>query len=125
EPEVTDRSALLRFEPQVGVPMRVPELQQYGARILGASIVPVERSRAVSLRYHLGEHRVTVYLFNPQTVPVRSVQDLQLPVTGGRERVDGMRNRYTTAALGQRGVAYTIGTGLDELVRAELLASTR
>lgn len=125
EPEVTDRSALLRFEPQVGVPMRVPELQQYGARFLGASIVPVERSRAVSLRYHLGEHRVTVYLFNPQTVPVRSVQDLQLRVIGGRPIFVGMRNGYSIAALEQRGVGYMIATDLDDLESAELLASIR
>lgn len=123
EPEVTDRSALLRFEPQVGVPMRVPELQQYGARFLGASIVPVERSRAVSLRYNLGEHRVTVYVFNPQAVPVRSIQDLQLRVVSGRPVFVGMRNGYSIAALEQRGVGYMIATDLDDLESAELLAS--
>lgn len=125
EPEVTDRSALLRLEPQVGVPMRVPELQQYGARFLGASVVPVERYRAASLRYHLGEHRVTVYVFNPQAVPVRSIEELQLRVIGGRAVFVGMRNGYSIAALEQRGVGYMIATDLDDLESAELLASIR
>src|SRR5690554_434736 len=125
EPEVTDRSALLRFEPQVGVPMRIPELQQYGARSLGASVVPVERHRAASLRYNLGEHRVTVYLFNPQVVPVRSLQELQLRVIGDRAVFVGMRNGYSIAAIEQRGVGYMIATDLDDRESAELLASIR
>ncbi len=125
EPEVTDRSALLRFEPQVGVPMRIPELQQYGARFLGASVVPVERHRAASLRYNLGEHRVTVYLFNPQAVPVRSLHELQLRVVGDRAVFVGMRNGYSIAAIEQRGVGYMIATDLDDRESAELLASIR
>lgn len=125
EPEVTDRSALMRFEPQVGVPMRIPELQQYGARFLGASVVPVERHRAASLRYNLGEHRVTVYLFNPQAVPVRSLQDLQVRVVGDRAVFVGMRNGYSIAAIEQRGVGYVIATDLDDRESAELLASIR
>lgn len=125
EPEVTDRSALLRFEPQVGVPMRVPELQQYGARFLGASVVPMERHRAASLRYNLGEHRVTVYLFNAQVVPVRSLQELQVRVVGDRAVFVGMRNGYSIAATEQRGVGYMIATDLDDRESAELLASIR
>jgi anti-sigma factor RsiW len=125
EPEVTDRSGLLRFEPQVGVPMRVPELQQYGARFLGASVVPMERYRAASLRYNLGEHRVTVYLFNAQVVPVRSLQELQVRVVGDRAVFVGMRNGYSIAATEQRGVGYMIATDLDDRESAELLASIR
>lgn len=125
EPEVTDRSALLRLEPQVGVPMRIPELQQYGARFLGASVVPMERHRAASLRYHLGEHRVTVYLFNAQVVPVSSLRDLQVRVVGDRAVFVGVRNGYSIAATEQRGVGYMLATDLDDRESAELLASIR
>jgi anti-sigma factor RsiW len=123
EPEVTDRSALLRLEPQVGVPMRVPELQQYGARFLGASVVPVERHRAASLRYNLGDHRVTVYVFNPQVVSVRALQELQPRVVGDRAVFVGMRHGYSIAAIEQRGVGYMIATDLDDRESVELLAS--
>lgn len=123
EPEVTERSALLRFEPQVGVPMRVPELRQYGARFLGASVVPVERYRAASLRYNVSGHRVTVYVFNPQVVSVRALHDLQLRVIGDRAVFVGIHNGYSIAAVEERGVGYMVATDLDDRESAELVAS--
>lgn len=124
-PEVTDRSRLGGFEAHLGVPMRVPQLSDYGARFLGASLVPVEHHRAASLQYNVAGHRVTVYVFNPQWVPVRSMRALEPRVIGNRAVFVGMHNGYSIAAVEQRGVGYVIATDLDDRESAEMLASIR
>ncbi len=122
-PEVTDRSALGGLEPHVGVPMRGPDLSPYGARFLGASLVPVEHHRAASLQYNVAGHRVTVYVFNPQWVPVRSLRSLEPRVIGDRAVFVGMHNGYSIAAIEKRGVGYVIATDLDDRESAEMVAS--
>ena len=74
-PEVTDRSRArrLRSAPR-RAHARPASSADYGARFLGASLVPVEHRRAASLQYNVAGHRVTVYVFNPQWVPVRSLR---------------------------------------------------
>ncbi len=124
-PEVTDRSGLGGLEAHVGVPMREPQLGDYGARFLGASLVPVEHHRAASLQYTVAGHRVTVYVFNPQWVPVRSIRALEPRVIGDRAVFVGVRNGYSIAAVEQRGVGYVIATDLDDRESAEMLASIR
>jgi anti-sigma factor RsiW len=122
-PEVTDRSALGGLEPHVGVPMRAPALDPYGARFLGASLVPVEHHRAASLQYNVAGHRVTVYVFNPQWVPVRSLRSLEPRVIGDRAVFVGMHNGYSIAAIEKRGIGYVIATDLDDRESAEMVAS--
>ncbi len=122
-PEVTDRRALGGLEPHVGVPMREPELGPYGARFLGASLVPVEHHRAASLQYNVAGHRVTVYVFNPQWVPVRSLRNLEPRVIGDRAVFVGMHHGYSIAAVEKRGVGYVIATDLDDRESAEMLAA--
>ncbi len=122
-PEVTDRSALGGLEAHVGVPMRGPDLSPYGARFLGASLVPVEHHRAASLQYNVAGHRVTVYVFNPQWVPVRSLRSLEPRVIGDRAVFVGVHNGYSIAAIEKRGVGYVIATDLDDRESAEMVAS--
>ena len=64
DPEVTEPSLVRKLEPEVGVPVPVPSLQQYGLRWEGASVVPMhEKSQhAASLRYNFDGHRVTLYV---------------------------------------------------------------
>ncbi|MEO7037732.1 MAG: hypothetical protein ABI335_28240, partial [Polyangiaceae bacterium] len=49
-PQVTEPALLTRFEPEVGVPLTLPSLKEYGARFVGGSVVPVSNQHAASLR---------------------------------------------------------------------------
>src|SRR6187402_2097600 len=47
-PQVTEASLIRQFEPEVGVPLTLPSLKDYGARWEGGSVVPVSNLHAAS-----------------------------------------------------------------------------
>ncbi|MEB2313212.1 MAG: zf-HC2 domain-containing protein [Sorangiineae bacterium] len=122
-PEVTEPSQVMRFEPAVGVPMRLPSLQQYGARWVGGNLVPVRNQRAASLRYQVDGHRVTVYVYNSTRFPLRVT--LEPRVVQNRPVYVGNRRGYSIAAVEQRGVGYAVASDLNDSESAELVASIR
>ncbi|HEY6556658.1 MAG TPA: zf-HC2 domain-containing protein [Polyangiaceae bacterium] len=120
-PDVTDTNLIQKLEPEVGVPVRLPSLQQYGARWEGASVVPVRNQRAASFRYRLDGHRVTLYVYNSARFPLRAT--LEPRVVRNLPVYVGSRRGYSIAALEKRGVGYAIATDLDDRESAELVAS--
>jgi anti-sigma factor (TIGR02949 family) len=120
-PAVTERALLEGMEPEVGVPVRAPNLLQYGARWEGGSVVPLRNERAASLRYRVAGHRVTVYVFNSEKLPFnarftkRVVRNEPVYVTWKRG--------VSIAATDRRGVAYAVATDLSEEEGAEIVAS--
>jgi len=120
-PEITEASQLTRLEPEVGVPVNVPSLQQYGARWEGAAVVPVRNLHAASLRYRLGGHRVTLYVYNSTRFPLRAM--LEPRVLRNEPIYVGMRRGYSIAAKERRGVGYAVTADLDDRESAELVAS--
>lgn len=120
-PDVTDTSLIPKLEPEVGVPVRLPSLQQYGARWEGASVVPVRNQRAASFRYRLDGHRVTLYVYNSARFPLRAT--LEPRVVRNMPVYVGSRRGYSIAALEKRGVGYAVATDLDDRESAELVAS--
>lgn len=120
-PEVTEPALLRQLEPEVGVPVRLPSLKNYGARWEGARIVPVNNLRAASLRYHLGGHRVTVYVYNSSRVPIETT--LEQRVVRNEPVYVGTRRGLSIAAVQRRGVGYAITTDLNDRESAELVAS--
>jgi len=123
-PDVTEPSLVRKLEPEVGVPMPVPSLQQYGLRWEGASVVPVrEKSqRAASLRYNFDGHRVTLYVYNSARFPLRAT--LEPRVVRNVPVYVGARRGYSIAAVEKRGVGYALATDLDDTESAELVVAS-
>jgi anti-sigma factor RsiW len=123
-PEVTEANHVTDLERQVGLPVRLaPELQNFGARWEGASVVPVRNQPAASLLYKLDGHRLTVYVFDPERVPLRRIRALEPRVVRDRPVFVGTRRGYSIAATEKRGVGYAVATDLSTLESAELVAS--
>jgi anti-sigma factor RsiW len=120
-PDVTEPGLIPKLEPEVGVPVRLPSLQQYGARWEGASVLPVKNQRAASLRYQIDGHRVTVYVYNSARFPLRVT--LEPRVVRNLPVYVGTRRGYSIAALENRGLGYAVATDLDDRESAELVAS--
>ncbi|GMV19728.1 MAG: hypothetical protein HS104_23250 [Polyangiaceae bacterium] len=124
DPEVMEPSMVNKLEPEVGVPVRVPSLQQYGLRWEGASVVPVRQlnQRAASLRYTFDGHRVTLYVYNSARFPLRAT--LEPRVVRNTPVYVGSRRGYSVAAVEKRGVGYAVATDLDDRESAELVVAS-
>jgi anti-sigma factor RsiW len=121
-PQFTEQGLLPQLEPEVGVPVRLPNFKQYGARWEGVSVVPVSNQRAASLRYRIAGHRLTVYIYDASRVPVRST--LQQRMVRDERVYVGSRHGVSIAATERNnGVGYAIATDLNKDESAELVAS--
>jgi anti-sigma factor RsiW len=118
-PEVVEPTMVQKLEPQVGVPVRLPSL--HGAQWEGASVVPMRNQRAASLRYNMGNHRVTVYVYDSNRFRLRAT--LEPRVVRNQPVYVGNRRGYSIAAREQRGLGYAVATDLDDRESAELVAS--
>lgn len=123
-PEVTEPNHVTDLEREVGLPVRLaPEFQHFGARWEGGSVVPVQDQPAASMLYKLDGHRLTLYVFDPERVPLQSARVLKPRVVRNRPVFVGTRRGYSIAATEERGVGYAVATDLSTLESAELVAS--
>lgn len=123
-PEVTEPTLMPQLEREVGLPVRLqPEFNSYGARWQGGSVVPVKNEPAASLYYHLDGHRLTVYVFDAERVPLRRTNVLKPRVVKNRPVFVGTKRGYSIAAIENKGVGYAIATDLEPQESAELVAS--
>jgi anti-sigma factor RsiW len=120
-PQITEPSLVPKLEPEVGVPVRLPQLKQYGARWQGGSVIPVHNNRAAILRYEVSNHPVTVYVYDTRQVRLRGV--LEPRVVHDKSVHVGERHGYTIAAREQRGVGYAVATDLGDSESAELVSA--
>lgn len=121
EPQITEPSLVQRLEPEVGVPVHVPALKQYGASWEGGGVVPMKNQRAALFRYRVSNHPVTVYVYDARRMPLRSV--LEPRVVHNQPVHVGERHGYSIAALEQRGVGYAVATDLNDDESAELVTT--
>jgi anti-sigma factor RsiW len=123
-PAVTEPGLISQLEPEVGVPVRMPSLQQYGAHWEGGGVLPTPRSnrRAASFRYRLDGHRVTLYVYDSQRFPLRAT--LEPRVVQDQPVYVGNRQGYTLAAVERRGVGYAVATDLNDRESAELVLAS-
>jgi anti-sigma factor RsiW len=112
---------LANFEPEVGVPVKLPSLQQYGARWEGGRVVPVRNQRAASLRFHVSGHRMTLYVFNSERFPLKN--KLEARVVRNEPVYVGWKRGYSIAATDHHGVGYAVASDLDDRENAEIVAS--
>jgi anti-sigma factor RsiW len=121
-PQFTEQTLLPQLEPEVGVPVKLPNFKSFGARWEGVSVVPVSNQRAASLRYRLAGHKLTVYVYDASRVPVRST--LQQRLVRDEPVYVGSRHGVSIAATERsNGVGYAVATDLNKDESAELVAS--
>lgn len=120
-PQITEASMVPKLEPEVGVPLHLPSLKQYGAHWQGGSVIPVHNNRAVIFRYEVSNHPVTVYVYDTRQVRLRGV--LEPRVVHDKPVHVGVRHGYSIAAREQRGVGYAVATDLDDDESAELVST--
>lgn len=122
-PETTNPDEVPRFEPLVGVPVRRPATFQLpGSRFNGARIHALRERRAALLQYTVGgDHRVTVYVFDPRSVQMVRAQALQPRVIEERPVYVGKRGGYSIAAMERSGIGYALATDLDDNESANLV----
>jgi anti-sigma factor RsiW len=138
KPVVTEPAQLEQLDPEVGVPVRLPSLAQYGARWEGASVIPINyarpapraeeiesvpiRGRRVALlRYHVSGHRMTLYVYDAAKMPLE--RRLQARVVRNEPVYVGYKRGFSIAATERRGVGYAVATDLDDHESAEIVAS--
>jgi anti-sigma factor RsiW len=127
-PETTNPEELPRFDPFVGVPVRrpaMPTFQPLNVRYDGARMQAVRGKRAALLLYTMqGGHRVTMYVFDAQTVPLQRTH-LQPRVVRQQPVYVGNVRGYSFAATERGGVGYALATDLDDDTSAKLVAAVQ
>jgi anti-sigma factor RsiW len=121
EPQITEPGQVLKLQPEVSVPVRLPALKQYGASWEGGAVVPMKNQHAAYFRYRLSNHPVTVYVYDAQRVPLRGV--LEPRVVHNQPVHVGERRGYSIAAREQHGVGYAVATDLNDDESAELVTT--
>lgn len=123
QPDTTDPEQLPRFDPLLGVRVRRPSFQPFGASFQGARVHAVsDRGAILQLQYAVtdgpggkvadGKH-LTMYIFNPSVVSVHASR-LQERVVRHRPILVGRLRGYSVAALEQSGVGYAVASDFDQ-----------
>ncbi len=119
-PQFTQLAMVRQLEPEVGVPLRPPSLQHYGAHFLGGSMVPLRGRQAAAFSYGAAEgRRLTVYVYDAKKVPLRTA--LEVRVVQNAPVYVGTRHGYSIAAVERRGVGYALAADMDDRESAELI----
>ncbi|MCC6522196.1 MAG: zf-HC2 domain-containing protein [Polyangiaceae bacterium] len=125
-PETTDPNGLERFNPLVGVRVKRPEFQPYGARYVGARVQAMRERRAAMLQYVVNDrHRVTMYVFDPRRVPVVAAAPqprlLHRRAVGARPVYVGHIRGFAVAASENDGIGYALASDLSDDESAQLV----
>ncbi len=126
-PERTDPKEVRALERDVGVPVRVPQIN-HNARFVGGRVLPVRQGseRAAMLQYELvhgGDvQRVSVFIYDPRRVRVGS-SNLAPRAVGTAEVRVGHSNGYSVAVLQHGDVGYAVASDLDAESSANLVAA--
>ena len=117
-PETDDPEQLSKFEPHIGVRLQRPRMEE--ARFVGARM----QQNAALMQYVLrNRHRVSVYVFDPQRVPLRASR-LQPRHIGNRSVFVGHVRGYSVAASESAdGIGYALASDLTDDESAKLLVS--
>ena len=113
-PDTTDPEQLPRFDPLVGVQIRRPIFQPFGASFKGARVHAVaDRGALVQLQYTVGDgRRITMYVFNPHVVPVQGSR-LEPRTVRHRIHPHGTPRGILRGSRRTSGVGYAFASDLD------------
>lgn len=119
-PETNDSKEVRNFEREVGVPVHVVHLDD-NARFVGGRLLPVQGGeRAAMLQYEVvrdkGDvRRVSVFIYDPRRVQIRSAERLPARAVGTAEVRVGQARGYSLAVAQHGDVGYAVATDdLDE-----------
>jgi anti-sigma factor RsiW len=125
-PEITNANDMPGFEPYVGVPVKAPPLQPFGAHLVGGRILPLPirdlQKVAAMLQYTLQNgHRISVYVYDPRRVVANPSHLRPWGAASTSEPVYvGSVRGYTVATAQRQGVGYAVASDLDDDENAEL-----
>lgn len=118
-PETADTKQVRDFEREVGVPVHVVHLDDH-ARFVGGRLLPVQGGeRAAMLQYEVvrdtGDvRRVSVFVYDPRRVQIRSAEQLPPRAVGTAEVRVGQARGYSVAVAQHGDVGYAVATDMDE-----------
>lgn len=116
-----DQNLVQDMTQEVGVPVRLPSLSQYGGRFEGGSVVPVQNMATASFRYNVGGRPVTLYVYDSSRVPLS--RRLNQRWVGDAEVYVGKRHGCSIAANEHGRVGYAVAADLSDNETAELVAA--
>ncbi len=130
-PETADPKEVRNFEREVGVPVHVAKLEK-NARFVGGRLLPVQGGeRAAMLQYEIirdtGDvQRVSVFIYDPRRVQIRSAEQLPARAVGTAEVHSGMARGYSVAVAQHGDVGYAVATDdLDDSSAQYVAAAER
>lgn len=125
KPALTAFDSVHRMEPRLGFPVHPPNLERFGARFVGATLVDVDHTPAASLHYSMaGGQRLTFYVYDPEKLPLRAaVRTLHPRVVQNQAIFVGHRRGYSIAACERHGVGYALTAELGDNESAEMVAA--
>lgn len=113
-PETTNPDDVIRFDVDVGVPVRKPALTTFDAKFMGARLYATQKARAVHLQYLVKKtHRVSLYVFDPNVIRMTNAAGLRRRAEGELAVFVGERDGYSIAAAERSGVGIALATDLD------------
>ncbi|MBX3229790.1 MAG: zf-HC2 domain-containing protein [Labilithrix sp.] len=127
-PETADSREVRNFEREVGVPVHVPQLEK-NARFVGGRLLPVQGGeRAAMLQYEVvrptGDvQRVSVFIYDPRRVQIRSAEQLPPRAVGTAEVRVGQARGYSVAVAQHGDVGYAVASDLDDSTSAQYVAA--
>jgi len=116
-----DQNLVQDMAQEVGVPVRLPSLVQYGGHFRGGSVVPVHNMATASLSYEVAGHSVTLYVYDSSRLPL--ARRLNQRWVGDAEVYVGKRRGYSIAANEHSRVGYAVASDLSDTETAELVAA--
>lgn len=105
-PETTDPDGLARFDPYLGIRVRRPQFRHVQAQYVGARM----HQRAALLQYVVDRNRVTMYVFDPKKVSMRTTHRLQHRQIGADRVFVGELKGCTVAASEHNGLGYALAS---------------
>lgn len=129
-PETPDPKEVRAFEREVGVPVRVPQLEK-NARFVGGRLLPVQGGeRAAMLQYEVaqpsgGVQRVSVFVYDPRRVHIASADQLAPRAFGTAEVRVGQAHGYSVAVAQHGSVGYAVASDLEDSSAQYALAVDR
>lgn len=128
-PETPDPREVRAFEREVGVPVHVPQLQK--ARFVGARLLPVQGGeRAAMLQYEVPQEggsvqRVSVFIYDPQRVQIRNVDQLTPRTIGTAQVRVGQARGYSVAVAQHGSIGYAVASDLEDSSAQYVAAAER
>lgn len=126
-PETPDPKEVRAFEREVGVPVHVSHFQK-NTRFIGGRLLPVHGGeRAAMLQYEVvqpngGVQRVSVFVYDPRRVQIRSAEQLSPRPVGTTQVRVGRARGYSFAVAQHGAVGYAVASDLDAESSAQFAA---